>query len=55
MVRSTVLLLSLYHVLQGTMKNFFTFTGVEDYDPEGSGSIYYPITKELVFGVNIAF
>ena len=39
----------------GTMKNFFTFTSVEDYDPEGSGSIYYPITKELVFGVNIAF
>ena len=41
--------------IYGTMKNFFTFTGVEDYDPEGSGSIYYPITKELVFGVNIAF
>lgn len=39
----------------GTMKNFFTFTSVEDYDPEGQGSIYYPITKELVFGVNIAF
>lgn len=39
----------------GTMKNFFTFTGVDDYDPEGSGSIYYPITKELVFGVNVAF
>ncbi|MGN0282305.1 MAG: SusC/RagA family TonB-linked outer membrane protein [Prevotella sp.] len=39
----------------GTMKNFFTFTGVDDYDPEGCGSIYYPITKELVFGVNLAF
>ena len=41
--------------IYGTMKNFFTFTGVEDYDPEGNGSIYYPITKELVFGVNVAF
>lgn len=41
--------------IYGTMKNFFTFTGVDDYDPEGNGSIYYPITKELVFGVNIAF
>ena len=41
--------------IYGTMKNFFTFTGVKDYDPEGSGSIYYPITKELVFGVNVAF
>ncbi|MBR6287016.1 MAG: TonB-dependent receptor [Bacteroidaceae bacterium] len=41
--------------IYGTMKNFFTFTGVKDYDPEGSGSIYYPITKELIFGVNVAF
>lgn len=39
----------------GTMKNFFTFSGVSDYDPEGQGSIYYPMTKELVFGVNVAF
>ena len=38
-----------------TMKNFFTITKVKDYDPEGLGSIYYPITKELVFGVNVAF
>ena len=41
--------------IYGTMKNFFTFSGVSDYDPEGNGSIYYPITKELVFGVNVAF
>lgn len=39
----------------GTMKNFFTITNVKDYDPEGNGSIYYPITKELVLGVNVVF
>ena len=39
----------------GSMKNFFTFSGVSDYDPEGQGSIYYPMTKEMVFGVNVAF
>ena len=39
----------------GTMKNFFTFTSVKDYDPESNGSIYYPITKEIVFGVNVSF
>jgi len=41
--------------IYGTMKNFFTISKVKDYDPEGNGSIYYPITKEVVFGVNMAF
>lgn len=41
--------------IYGTMKNFFTFSKAKDYDPEGNGSIYYPMTKELVFGVNVAF
>lgn len=41
--------------IYGTMKNFFTFSKVDDFDPEGAGSIYYPMTKELVFGVNVEF
>ncbi|MBQ3634950.1 MAG: TonB-dependent receptor [Bacteroidales bacterium] len=28
---------------------------LEDYDPEQNGSINYPLTKQLVFGVNLTF
>lgn len=38
-----------------TMKNFFTFSSCSDYDPERGGSLSYPMTKQLVFGVNVSF
>ena len=39
----------------GSMKNFFTFSSVDKYDPERDGDISFPLTKQLVFGVNIEF
>ncbi len=38
-----------------TMKNFFTFSGFSDYDPERGGANSYPMTKQLVFGINASF
>ncbi len=39
--------------LYGTAKNFFTFSKIKDYDPERGGSVDFPLTKQLVFGINI--
>ena len=36
-----------------TAKNFFTFSKFDNYDPERGGSVSYPLTKQLVFGVNL--
>ncbi len=41
-----------------TITNPFVFAKshlLEDYDPEMNGSLEYPLTKQLVFGVNITF
>lgn len=39
----------------GTAKNYLTVTNskLKDYDPERGGSATYPLTKQLVFGLNI--
>lgn len=37
----------------GTAKNYFTFSRIKDYDPERGGSVQFPLTKQLVFGLNI--
>ncbi|WP_240676144.1 SusC/RagA family TonB-linked outer membrane protein [Botryobacter ruber] len=39
--------------LYGTAKNYFTFSRIGDYDPERGGSLDFPLTKQLVFGLNI--
>ncbi len=42
----------------GTITNPFVFAKsdlLEDYDPEMAGSLDYPLTKQLVFGVNVTF
>jgi len=36
-------------------KNYFTFSKVKNYDPEGSGSFESPLTKLIVTGLNIEF
>jgi TonB-linked SusC/RagA family outer membrane protein len=36
-------------------KNYFTFSKVKDYDPEGGGSFDSPLTKLIVTGLNIEF
>jgi TonB-linked SusC/RagA family outer membrane protein len=38
-----------------TLKNHFTFSDLDDYDPERGGSLNYPLTKQTVFGVNLEF
>ncbi|MGE4587669.1 MAG: SusC/RagA family TonB-linked outer membrane protein, partial [Mangrovibacterium sp.] len=39
----------------GSLKNYFTFSNIDNYDPERGGSISFPLSKQLVFGVNIEF
>ncbi len=41
--------------LYSTAKNFFTFSKIKDYDPERGGSVDFPLTKQLVFGLNVSF
>lgn len=38
-----------------TLKNFFTFSHIGKYDPERGGSLTFPMTKQVVFGINIDF
>ena len=38
-----------------SMKNYFTFSSVDDYDPERGGSIYWPLAKQVVVGINLSF
>jgi TonB-dependent starch-binding outer membrane protein SusC len=37
-----------------TAKNYVTFSKIENYDPERGGSADYPLSKQLVFGLNVA-
>ncbi len=39
----------------GTLKNFFTFSHMQPYDPERGGSLSFPMTKQIVFGINLNF
>jgi hypothetical protein len=42
----------------GTITNPFIFAKsslLKDYDPEMNGNLNYPLTKQLVFGVNLSF
>jgi TonB-dependent starch-binding outer membrane protein SusC len=39
----------------GSLKNFFTFSNVNNYDPERGGAFTFPMAKQVVFGVNIQF
>ena len=39
----------------GSMKNFFTFSNIDNYDPEQGGSISNPLMKQVVFGLNLQF
>ena len=38
-----------------SMKNYFTFASVDDYDPERGGSINWPLAKQVVLGLNVSF
>lgn len=38
-----------------SMKNYFTFSHIDDYDPERGGSISFPLQKQVILGVNVDF
>jgi len=38
-----------------TLKNHFTFSDLDNYDPERGGSLNYPLTKQTVFGLSLDF
>ena len=38
-----------------SMKNYFTFASVDDYDPERGGSINWPLAKQVIVGINVSF
>lgn len=39
----------------GSLKNYFTFSKIDDYDPERGGDISFPFSKQVVFGMNVEF
>jgi len=39
----------------GSLKNFFTISHINNYDPERGGAITFPLAKQVVFGVNLQF
>ncbi len=41
--------------LYGSLKNFITFSNIENYDPERGGAITFPLAKQVVLGANIEF
>jgi len=41
--------------IYGSLKNFFTFSSIDNYDSERGGSISFPLAKQMVVGVNIQF
>lgn len=38
-----------------SLKNFITFSDIDNYDPERGGSISFPLAKQVVFGLNLQF
>jgi TonB-linked SusC/RagA family outer membrane protein len=39
----------------GSLQNFFTFSNLDNYDPERGGAISSPLAKQMVFGINLEF
>lgn len=41
--------------IYGSLQNYFTFSNLDNYDPERGGSITNPLSKQMVFGINLEF
>lgn len=41
--------------IYSSLQNFFTFSNLDNYDPERGGSISNPMAKHMVFGLNLEF
>lgn len=39
----------------GSMKNWFTFSNIDNYDPEQGGTVSNALMKQVVFGLNLEF
>ena len=38
-----------------SLKNYFTFSNLDNYDPERGGAISFPLSKQAVVGINLQF
>lgn len=38
-----------------SLQNYFTFSNLDNYDPERGGAISNPLSKQMVFGLNVEF
>ena len=41
--------------LYTSAKNMFTFSNIENYDPESNGSLNFPLAKQWIVGLNLEF
>jgi TonB-dependent starch-binding outer membrane protein SusC len=41
--------------IYGSLQNYFTFSNLDNYDPERGGSISNPLAKQAVVGINLEF
>lgn len=41
--------------LYGSLQNYFTFSNLDNYDPERGGAISNPLAKQFVVGINLEF
>ncbi len=41
--------------IYGSLQNYFTFSNLDNYDPERGGAISNPLSKQMVFGINLEF
>ena len=39
----------------GSLKNFFTFSSIDNYDPERGGAVTFPLKKQVVLGIKLTF
>jgi len=39
----------------GSLKNYFTFSKIDNYDSERGGAVTFPLAKQVIFGVNVEF
>jgi TonB-linked SusC/RagA family outer membrane protein len=39
----------------GSLKNYFTFSNIDNYDPERGGAFSFPLARQVVFGINVQF
>ncbi len=41
--------------IYASLQNYFTFSNLDNYDPERGGAISNPLSKQMVFGLNVEF